>query len=216
MDLTISQTYAKFQRNSRCPNCHQHLWYWHDYVNGYKVSGLRFTPPKDRSAVAQCPKCHGSWPVYERETSIEIIEGPRESVPAFTEGFTLDNGRGRSTLRRTRSITHEWSQLIELSTERVEAGESGLTVGNDLVSITAVAKNSVSSSYKISHAETKTFSDELEFEVPEGLSRRVTLTFNRVWQLGRLRLTHEDGTSAEIPFRVVVGLTLDVAQEDSG
>ena len=98
----------------------------------------------------------------------------------------------------------------------MESGESGFTLGNDLVNLTAVAKNTVSSSYKVSRTETKTFSDELEFEVPAGVSRRVTLTFNRVWQLGHLRLAHDDGTSAEIPFRVVVGLSLDVAQEDTG
>lgn len=212
----MSQLHEKFRRNSRCPHCDRQLWRWDDYVNGHKVSGIRFTPPKDKSAVAQCPKCHGRWPVYERDASIEVIEGPRESVPAFTEEFTLDNSRGRSALRRTKTITHEWAQTIELSTERIDAEETGLTFGNDVVKITEVAKNSVSSNYKVSRTDSKTFSDELDFEVPEGVSRLVTLTFNRVWQLGRIRLTHEEGTSVEVPFRLVVGLNLDVAQEDSG
>ena len=53
------------------------------------------------------------------------------------------------------------------------------------------------------------------FEVPPGTKRVVSFTYAQVWQHGLARVARTDGTVAEIPFKVAVDMTANVAQHDT-
>lgn len=213
MPLNFSKQHSKYTRSSRCPHCNKLLLYTRDYVDGRAVSPWRFGPPKDPSTIQECPKCSGRWSVYGTPMKIEVEEGNRESEVAYQEEIVLDNLRGKSLLKRKKTISEEWTQTLDLGSERSATQESSLRLGNDTIGITEMAQNALKTTYRLSQGQTKTYSEELDFEVPAGVRRRVTLIFKRVWQYGRLRF-EDDGRSMEIPFKVVVGLELDVTQDD--
>lgn len=217
MSPSLSKQYAEYQRNSRCPHCNKFLWWSRDYVNGKEVKPLRFTPPKDPAAVAECPKCHGRWFIYEQARTIEVREGSREDEVAYQDEILLDNSRGASPMKRKQTITREWTETLEIELENSETSEVTAKIGGDVASLQAMAQNALKSTYRLSQTETKTFSDELEFEVPAGVRRRVILTFKRVWQHGVLELRSKEGEPAtEVPYKLVVGLKFDMAFEDDG
>lgn len=214
--MELSRDFEEYNKHNRCPRCGKTIFHSRMFVDGRAKKGINFGAPKDNSTVFQCPKCGGEWLAYQRDAIIEVLEGERQSVVAFSEEFTLDNSRGRSAFKRTKSISHEWSQAIELSTDETQSEEFGFKIGNAAANINTVAKSILSSNYKISQTETKTYSDSLEFEVPAGVSRHVTLSFKRVWQSGRIHLNYESEAGIFVPFKIVVGLEMDVTQEDFG
>ncbi|BBY15688.1 hypothetical protein MLIT_12800 [Mycolicibacterium litorale] len=178
--------------------------------------GLTFGPAQHPSAVAECPKCKGTWPVWEREQVLEVCETAREVTFSHEEAFTLDNRSARSLLKRTKSIEHQWSQVLEIGREESKASEVSAKLPVAGMEFGALAKNTLSSTYKITASQSQTFTDTLEFEVPPGVSRTVTLKFKKLWQCGHVVLRdHQGAEIARAPFRVVVGLDLDVSQNDS-
>ncbi|PZS32447.1 MAG: hypothetical protein DLM58_09790 [Pseudonocardiales bacterium] len=215
MDLTLSDNQRKWKTTSTCPLCGKRLWATREYVDGHEVKGINFSESRDEAAVSECGQCKGRWAIYKRDMLIEVIEGRRESAPAFTEEFTLDNTRGRSNLKRTKSITHEWSTEIEVGESTAATDESSVRLGGKVLDIGSVATNTLSSNYKVDKTESRTFSESVDFEVPPGTCRLVTLTFRHIWQLGEIRLTDDDGAQLDIPYKVSVGFELDVRQDDS-
>lgn len=215
MRLNFSKQHTDWKRNSRCPICNKFSLYVRDYVDGKEVTAWRFSAIEDASAIEECPKCNGRWFVYDRQMVVEVVEDNRELEVAYSDEFVLDNLNGRSTLHRKKTIGQQWTQVLDLSTEETSAHEASLTLGNDVMSLSAMAQNAVKTAYKISEEQTRTYSEELEFDVPAGVRRRVTLTYKRVWQHGRLLLRREDEGSLEFPFKVLVSMELDVRQDDS-
>lgn len=214
--MRLSTEQKKWQTSNCCPHCGKFLFATREFVDGHERTGIHFSVPKDESAVSECMRCGHRWPIYEREGSIEVLEGGRESVFAYSEEFTLDNSNGRSPLRRTKSISQVWQHIVEIGMDQTQAREEGLKFGPKALSVTTVARNTLSSTYKITSSETKTFTDTLDFDVPPNTARKVVLTYNRVWQIGVIKLTtHEDGPQIVVPYRLVIGLAFDVAQHDT-
>lgn len=214
MRLNRSKQYEDYKRTSRCPHCKKFLWWSREYVNGKELKEWRITPPEDPSAIAECPKCKGRWFVYEGANQIEVSEGARTSEIAFSEEFVLDNSRGISSLRTTRTATYQWTRTLEIGVEATETNESSVKVGTDIASLNVMAQNAIKTSYKLSEEKSETYSNEFPFDVPSGVRRRVILTFKRVWQHGQLTLTNADGSCSRIPFKVIVALDLDTVSQD--
>lgn len=217
MRLNLSKQYQDYKRTSRCPHCNKFLWWSREYVNGKEVKEWRIRPPEDPSAIAECPKCNGRWFIYEGTNQIEVIEGARESEVAYSEEFVLDNSRGVSSLRTTKTVTYEWSQVLEISVETNDVSESSVKFGGDIASLNFMAQNAIKTTYKLSEEKLRTYSNEFPFDVPVGVRRRVVMTFKRVWQHGHLILKSADGSCSKLPYKVVVALDFDqIAQEDTG
>ncbi|HEV2069698.1 MAG TPA: hypothetical protein VGR26_07895 [Acidimicrobiales bacterium] len=185
-------------------------------MNGQEIKELRITPPEDPSAIAECPKCNGRWFIFEDANQIEVSEGARESEVAYSEEFVLDNSRGVSSLRTTKTVAYEWSQVLEISVETTSANESSVKFGGDIASLNVMAQNAIKTTYKLSEEKSRTYSNEFTFDVPAGVRRRVIMTFKRVWQHGHLILKSADGSDSQIPFKVVVALDFDnITQDDA-
>ena len=154
--------------------------------------------------------------MWEREQVLEVFETGRETAPTHTQDFVLDNRSGRSILRRTKSIEHGWTQTFELGQEHTAVNEAGAKLSVAGMEFGALARNTVASNYRVSSTQTQVFRDALEFEVPPGVLRTVTLGFKNIWQCGSVLLRDTSGCEvARAPFRVVVGVDLDVSQHDS-
>jgi hypothetical protein len=214
MTVEISQAYKTWKATTTCPSCKRFIPVVRDFVGDKEVSKWRFGPHPDPLAEVQCPKCGARWPAWERKVAIEVVEGSRESKHAYFEKFSIDNSRGSSPLRRTQTISEEWVNSLEIGLDSSISEQMGMKLGNDLVSLTAIATDTLSSSYKVTTSERRVYTDELVFDVPAGVRRDVTLDFKRVWQLGHLVLSSLGSASATIPYQIQVGMNMDLAQQD--
>ena len=208
-----SEMQQSFARRSRCPRCEKLILFTHTYEHGGKKRRT-LTEPKDPAAVAECPRCHGNWFYFERPATIEVVKGNRSIEPAFSEALLLDNAKGATALKRTHTISREWSKTISLVEEEIDTKQAKLGLSIEGVGLETLAEQAIRSELSLSEEEKHIFSDALEFEVPAATRRRVTLTFNHNWQHGTLILTDPESGSVQIPYKVVDSLTMDVIQED--
>ncbi|HVQ57733.1 MAG TPA: hypothetical protein VMS60_02385 [Solirubrobacterales bacterium] len=210
---TRSEQQRATERSSKCPRCNKFILFTHTYeFGGEKKRTISY--PKDPATVAECPRCHGSWFYFERPATIEIVKGERSVEPAFTEELTLDNSKGANSLKRSQSISREWTKEVSLEGEQVNTEQSTFGVAIQGVSLGAMAEQAIRSKHSLSEGQKQTYTDTLDFEVPVGVRRRVVLTFKHNWQHGKLVLAEPDGDSIEIPYKVVDFLTMDVSQQD--
>ena len=77
------------------------------------------------------------------------------------------------------------------------------------------AEEAVKRNYSVSEETRKMLTREFSFEVPPRTKRVVSFNHARVWQHGLARLTGADGVVAEIPFKVAVDMTVNLAQNDT-
>ncbi|HUB98738.1 MAG TPA: hypothetical protein VMS11_02830 [Solirubrobacterales bacterium] len=184
----------------------------HTYEYGQKRRSI--ATPKDPATVAECPRCHDSWFFFERPATIEVVTGDRTVEPAFAERLVLDNSKAATPLKRTHSISREWKKTISLESEQTRTEQVTLGLAIEGVSLGTMAEQAIRSKHSLSEEQTYTYTDSLDFEVPAGTIRRVTLSFNHTWQHGTLILTDPEEDPVRIPYKVIDSLTMDVAQED--
>lgn len=208
-----SELQKGLERNNKCPRCNKLIFFAHTYEFGGQKRRT-VTNPKDPAAIAECPRCHRRWFFFERPVTFEILEGERTTEVAFTEDMILDNSKGATPLMRNRSISREWAKTISLESERTDTKQAKFGLSSQGISLESMAEQAIRSKYARSEEQSQTFTDDLQFEVPPGTKRRVVLTFNHNWQHGKLVLVKPEDDPVEIPYRIVDGLTLDVAQED--
>jgi hypothetical protein len=210
--LKRSEGYDEFKRRSHCPRCHKYIL----FTRTFEFDGTKkrvFTEPKDPAAVAECPKCDGRWFVFDRPSKLEAIETATTTEVDSRQEIHLDNSRGTSPLQRKVTISREWTQTLTIGAEVSESGELGAGIGTEPLTLSAKVAQAVKATYSISQEQKRTYSDEVQFEVPPGVWRTAVLTFQRVLQHGVMRLSDDDG-DREFPFSFVANLSLDVAQED--
>ena len=179
--------------------------------------------PKD--AIAECRSCGRRWPVFQGgtaalttagESAVETIETERSVEPHHSDPLELDNLGGTSPLKHTVTITQEWTQTIELDTEKSKVENT--TSGAELPGIGTFgrkAEDAVKRTYSVSEQTKKVLTREFSFEVPPGTKRVVSFNYARVWQHGIARVSGSDGSVAEVPFRVAVDMTVNLAQRDT-
>jgi DNA-directed RNA polymerase subunit RPC12/RpoP len=202
-----------WERSNQCPHCGRSTLLTHTYEYGGEKRRT-FTNPKDPAAVAECPRCHGRWFFFERPVTIEVVEDLRTTEVASTDEMVLDNSKGRTPLKRSQSISREWTQTVAVEQERTDGTQTKFGLAAQGVSLETMAEQAVRSKYSISETQKLTRTDELQLDVPAGTKRRLVMTFKRTWQHGKLVLTPADGDPVEVPYKVVADVTLDVAQVD--
>ena len=178
-----------------------------------------------KEAIAQCRSCNTRWPVFKGGSTaaigagseaVETIETERAVVPHHSDPLELDNLDGTSPLKHTVTISQEWAQTVQLDDEKSKV--EGGTTSADLPGVGTFgrkAEAAVKSTYSITEGTKKALTREFSFEVPPGTKRVVSFNYAQVWQHGVARLRGVDGAVAEIPFRVAVDMTVNVAQHDT-
>jgi hypothetical protein len=177
-----------------------------------------------KEAVAECRSCATRWPVFKGGTlalppgddSVETIETERSVEPHHSDPLELDNLGGTSPLRHTVTISQEWTQTVQVDSEhaKIENTTSGAEVPG-LGTFGRKAEDAVKRSYSVSEQSRKVLTREFAFEVPPGTKRVVSFDYARVWQHGLARVTSSDGAVAELPFKVAVDMTVNLAVDDT-
>jgi hypothetical protein len=118
--------------------------------------------------------------------------------------------------KHTVTIRQEWTQTVELDTEqaKVENTRSGAELPG-VGTFGRKAETAVKSTYAVTEGTKKVLTREVSFEVPPGTKRVVSFTYAQVWQHGVARVPDPQGGVAEIPFKLAVDMTVNVAQHDT-
>lgn len=212
--LPRSKDENHFHWRMRCPRCQRLILHSRTYEPSGRVRRIR--RPTDPASLSECPRCHQRWFYYQQPDQIEVLETRQSSDELRREEFVLDNTKGTSTLKRTRSVSEEWTQAYSLEREETDTATITGTLGVDGGPSAAVtAEQALKERFAISEQKKRTFTEEISFEVPPGVSRSVLLTFKRTWQHGTIRVTPPDEEAFEVPFKVATALMMDVAQEDT-
>ena len=179
-----------------------------------------------REAIAECRSCGRRWPVFKggstamiegpRDGAVETIDTERSVVPHHSDPLELDNLEGTSPLRHTVTISQEWTQTVQVDTENSKVEQS--TSGAELPGVGTFgrqAEAAVKSTYAVTEGTKKVLTREFSFEVPPRTKRVVSFNYAQVWQHGLARVAAPDGAVAEIPFKVAVDMTVNLAQHDT-
>ncbi len=178
-----------------------------------------------RDTIAECPSCGAQWPVFAEgpkalepspDVSVEVIETERSYEVDHVEPLELDNLGGMGSMKHTLTRTQEWTQTLEVNTEKAKTEDA--TSGADIPGIGTFSRKTeeaVKSTYSITEETRKELTREFTFEVPAHTQRNVSFIYRRVWQHGFARLRRADDATIEIPFRVAVDMTIDLAAQDT-
>ena len=171
------------------------------------------------ASVAECPRCGRSWPLFAHDEpdgpdNIGFSETKRTFEAAGEETRWVDNSRGRSQLTRTITFTVECEQTVKLDVER--ASERGLEgkLSAPGIELTKAAEQSVKTHYDAAYGTKRTQTEEVTVTTDRGTVTSVTLRRRHEWQHGTMHMPDGRGGTLEVPYRVIVGVTFDVSQED--
>ena len=227
--LGFSPEQGKYQRSNKCPKCGRFVIppfasLHFRSADGSPISILTPFPLMDKSAIAQCPKCGGEWPVFASghvpdlpiaDDDIEIIETGRIEEPYYEDERVLDNRGGTTPATQTVSVSEQWTQTIQFEHERTITGTDGVGINvAQFISIEAKAENALRRNYSISESRQQTYTGQISTEVPARTRRHLVLSYRRIWQEGLVRVPTPSGNDVEIPFRIALNLTLDWSQRD--
>ncbi len=203
---------------ARCAKCHGE-WPVYGAVEaavgaavasgGAATGSMPATPPQPPGSGVTSPEEPVSDEVHIRETGrVEelYLEDDRE----------FDNRGGTTATTQTISVSEQWTQTLQLERETTTTGQLTGTIGaGRLLSVTAEIERALRSNYSLSESSQRTFTSELQIEVPPRTLRRIQLRYRRIIQTGIAEVPVAAGAPAlQIPFRVALNLTLDWAQQD--
>jgi hypothetical protein len=145
----------------------------------------------------------------------EIIETGRTVEDYRVDTVELNNLKASSKLTRKVTINKEWTQSYVIDQEATEKSSrrGDLKLGG-LADLGTSFEKEFAAKYSTTQTAKRSYTDEIVFEVPEHTRRRVFFDYKLVWQHGIIRYRGADGLPVEVPYRVAVDLTLDLAQED--
>lgn len=219
----LSDEQSTFARSSKCPKCGRTLWQGVvlKKADGTPIGPLTAYPFMDRSAIAQCPKCTQSWPVFADQPPvpiadhIEIVETGRSWEDYYSEPMVLDNLGGETPLKRTITVNEEWSASFVIETERTtKSGADVKLSAGDVASLGVTAERAVRTKYALTEGTKKVYTDQLTLEAPPNRVRHVRFDYKREWMHGEVRISDPSPALVSVPFRVAVGIKMDVAVRD--
>lgn len=130
-----------------------------------------------------------------------VEEVPQPAIP-------FDNRAGSAPYAVKRQITAECSKTFELRHEEDRSTRVGATVAAPGVGkLEAATQEAIKTAYAVIHTESYTRTDELTFEVPPRVRRKLIVVHRRVWEHGTANFDFE-GQPVAVPFRVLAGLEI--------
>jgi hypothetical protein len=149
--------------------------------------------------------------------SFQIRETNRTIEDYFSEPMVLDNLRGNSALTRVVTINKEWSKSYVIGNQEADkaAKQRSISIGGNLGGkIASDAERTLSTQYSVTQGMKQSYTDQITLEVPPHTKRQVLFLYRRIWQHGIITYYDRQNKSIDMPFRVAVSLTLDLAQQD--
>jgi hypothetical protein len=168
--------------------------------------------------LARCELCNGTWQICASSALIQtgssprvwITETSRTEEPLGDDLLRVNNVGSTATLTRRLKISKRWQQNYEVQIERAHTANGKTTWGSEkLVQFQTTTEDAVKRHYKISGENEQTLTEEIEVTVPPGIDIEIRLRWKRLWQEGYATVADGSGTTVDIPYRAVVGVTFD-------
>lgn len=213
----------------KCPHCGRHGRVVFMASDGTELSFLKvnLSFPVARAflagkyPVSRCRLCNGTWQVWASPAHTgpfppraRITETTRTAEPIGDDLFSVDNAGSAATQTRRLRVSKRWQQHYEVHAEQARTIKTGTGSGPAVVKATFAAEDAVKSHYWTSEETEHTFSEEIEFTIPPNTVTEIRLRWKRLWQEGYATVTDAAGTTTNIPFRAVVGVTFDQQNRD--
>lgn len=214
--------------SGKCPHCGRHGRVVFQASDGTELSFLKVNLSfpamwaffAGKYPVSRCRLCNGTWKVWASPDTgpfpprARITETTRTAEPIGDDLFSVDNAGSAATQTRRLRVSKRWQQHYEVHAEQartIKTGTDGSLAG---VKATFAAEDAVKSHYWTSEETEHTFSEEIEFTIPPNTVTEIRLRWKRLWQEGYATVTDAAGTTTNIPFRAVVGVTFDQQNRD--
>ena len=187
------------------------------YVDSFKFLG------GDRFATAVCQECGHRFPLFmhapeaksREDIASRINETHVTDEPLGDEDRNIDNSNSSSTLRRSFTISREWTRSYTLSQEKVIGSSTEFAAGlTESASFKARAEDTLKNKYILSEEAKQVYKEEVVVEVLPRTKTRLRFHWKRLWQHGVVTLYSDGQVVAELPFQVIIGLTFDQTQSD--
>ena len=224
MAMGLSKAFRRYKLTSKCPLCGKFIMsVTLSDQNGKKISFFKPLPLMDRSAIAQCPKCAGCWPVFAESQPVppedalapSFVETERSEESLGEEQRLIDNSASSISLTRRFTINKEWVQSFSVDQERASTIGGSLSVGvGKIANVGVKAEEAVKRKYSISEETKHTYAEEVVLDVPPKTKLRVIFHWKRLWQHGFVVMRADTEREIRVPYRVAVGLTFDQTQID--
>jgi hypothetical protein len=137
-----------------------------------------------------------------------VTETHRSAEPIGTDTRQIDNTSGAGRVTRTIRVTMEWTRMVSLDLHEGDTDASGITVGPNWLALKTSIEHSLERTYAISVSRREEFAEEIGVEIDPGADVTVNLAWKRIWQHGLARVLAQ-GSEANVPFRMAVGVTFD-------
>jgi hypothetical protein len=146
----------------------------------------------------------------------EFLEKEKIEKPLNEERRVIDNSQSSAEVRRTITLSKEWSQTITIdnaTTTSVKAEASGKVWG--IVDLKLEAERRIREKYSTSTETKQRVSDEVVITVPAKTKIEVVFAWKQVWQSGIIRAHAPDGSILELPYSFCLEPTFDQRQVES-
>jgi hypothetical protein len=178
-------------------------------VDGVKIEPTNVVPAAAPTSVAKT----GVPQDWER---VELVETQRIEESLGEERRVIDNSNSSAEVRRTMTVTREWSQTIAIGDETTTSvtGEVGVKV-KLIADLKLKAEREVRAKYSTSTETKRTFREEVVITVRAKTKVEVVFAWKQVWQCGVIRAYAHDGSTSEFPYRFCLEPTFDQRQVES-
>jgi hypothetical protein len=204
----------------RCPYCRAYLNPYNPFCKFLDADGnyinIIFAWERRKATFQECPKCGRRWPLYSdyEETvpslNVSLVETSRSEEFIGNEPRRVEN-KSSATIQRTLRASKEWTYKIELDTTHTSLSSFEQKLAIKDVSLASQIQNSIQKRYDVSISETQRFEEEVLIAIPKNTSVEATFIWKRIWQNGYVEI--EMG-QAKLPFRLCVGITFDLRQDE--
>jgi hypothetical protein len=146
-----------------------------------------------------------------------VEELGRTSDTVGVERRKIDNSSNAGPVTRRIKISGTWVRSYELAAQETRSHSLGGSAGLYGLALQASADKAIVTQYSLRKEETQSLEEELTIEVRGGEATTLVLEWKKNWQLGRVIIQREadEEIIAELPFRLLVGMSFDQRAEPS-
>jgi hypothetical protein len=150
----------------------------------------------------------------ERAEVKVTIKETRESFDDYrVTPMTIDN-HAKTTIRRKITNTEEWAQSYVIEREKARTSGHKIDFSAGGLGIAANMDEALKSRYSVSEETKRTYTDQVDIEVPPLTRVQVDFIYRLVWQHGIMKMITERDGEIEVPFRVAIRLDRNIVQHD--
>ncbi|MBM3774546.1 MAG: hypothetical protein FJW37_05215 [Acidobacteria bacterium] len=146
----------------------------------------------------------------------EIVKKGRaqQAIPGVEERV-IDNSRSGSTVTKTLTVSREWSCTYSVEHQREHRTTDTSTIRvREGVTRNRSVEDALRDKFAYTHGARQVYQENLEVTIPPFKKMRVILHWKNILEVGDMVLRDQHGTTVQLPFAIVIGVTFDQTQID--